>query len=243
MIKGIIFDLGHTLFRFTSDWETVSQTGAEAMAAWYKKKRIKLDVPAFVDAFLSARTAGWETATQTQAEVTAQQSLHKALEKVGAPPAAKSPAMLQSALKICFESEEAVWQLYPDALSTLKQLNQADYQLGLFSNATDDAFIQRLINKSGLRPWLSPTFSSAAWGWRKPRPEPFALIARRWSLHPSQVAMVGDTLAADILGAQNAGMTAILATMDEHPTNITNRHIKPDQTIACLADLLVQIKP
>ena len=44
MIKGIIFDLGSTLMRFTGDWEAVSREGVEAMATWYlKKKHISMD--------------------------------------------------------------------------------------------------------------------------------------------------------------------------------------------------------
>lgn len=236
MIKGIIFDLGSTLLRFTGNWPTVERAGAEAMAGWYlKKKHIRLDGAGLADAFLQERAAGRQVAYQTQQEVTARQSLHSALKKIDAPAAALS--LVEPAIKVYFEPEEAAWQAYPDAVDTLRRLTAEGYRLGLFSNATDDPFIQRLVNRSGLRPWLSPVFSSAGWGWRKPRREPFGLIAQRWGLLPRQVVMVGDTLNADILGAQNAGMHAILVTMDEAPSNDEHRHIRPDAVAHCLADL------
>ncbi len=236
MIKGIIFDLGHTLVRFTGDWETVKRQGAEAMATWYfKKKHIKIDAPGLVEAFIREREAGRQIAYQTQTEVVAQQSLRDALETIGAPASTKS--LVEAAIKVYFGPEEATWQSYPDTLDTLKLLKTQGYRLGLYSNATDDPFIQRLVNRNGLRPWLSPTFSSAGWGWRKPKREPFDLIARRWGLPPQEIVVVGDTLPADILGAQNAGMHSILVTMDEARANADHRHIRPTTVAGGLSEL------
>lgn len=240
MIKGIIFDLGSTLIRFTGDWHTVLHEGAEAMADWYlKKKHIKLDGAALIEAFIAERKASRITAEGTQTEVLAQESLRQALRKIGAPPAAESLA--EAAIKIYFAPEEAAYQPYPDALETLKRLQSQGYRLGLYSNATDDKLVQRLVNQAYLRPFLSPTFSSAGCGWRKPKREPFDLIARRWGLAPEQIVVVGDTLNADILGAQNAGMHGILVTMDESLSNEQHRHIQPaavTETLSALPEII-----
>jgi HAD superfamily hydrolase (TIGR01549 family) len=161
--------------------------------------------------------------------------LRTALEKIEAP--ASTHALIEPALKIYFEPEEMAWQVYPDAIETLKHLHRQGYRLGLYSNATDDAFIQRLINRNGLRPWLSPTFSSAGLGWRKPKREPFDLIAQRWRLAPAELAVVGDSLSADILGAQNAGMHSILMTLPENPSNHQPDPIQPTTCVDRLSDL------
>ena len=227
MIKGVIFDLGSTLLHFGDDWEAVARTGAEEMASWYfKTKHIKLDQSALVETFLTERAAGKQIADQTQLEVTAQQSLREALKKIDAP--ASTHSLVEAAIKVYFGPEELIWEAYPDAVDTLKQLKSQGYRLGLYSNATDDRLVQRLVNRNGLRPWLSPTFSSAGWGWRKPKPAAFNLIARRWGLSPAEIVMVGDTLNVDVLGARQAGMHSILVTMDEAPSNDENRHIQPD---------------
>jgi HAD superfamily hydrolase (TIGR01549 family) len=243
LIKGIIFDLGSTLIRLEGDWEALNRAGAEAMATWYlKKKHIKLDTAALVETFLAERTTGWETARREQTELPAQQALRRALQTIKAP--ATAEAQVEAAIKIFFGPEEAAWQSYPDAVDTLKVLKSQGYRLGLYSNATDDAFVQRLVNQCGLRPWLSPTFSSAGWGWRKPKREPFDLIANRWQLPPQQIVMVGDTLDADILGAQNAGMHSILVTMDENPANADRRHIRPTavaDSLSALPELVAQL--
>jgi len=236
LIKGIIFDLGSTLLRFDGDGEAVNQQGAEAMAEWFfKKKRIKLDGPALVEAFLTQRAVDFAQARQTQTEIVAQESLRRALQKIDAPPHAEPLA--EAAIKIYFALEERCWHPYPDAVETLKQLKAQGYRLGLYSNATDDALIQRLINQGKIRPWLSPAFSSAGCGWRKPKPDGFALIAARWGLPADQIVVVGDTLNADVLGAQNAGMPSILVTMDENPANGDYQNIVPTAVAESLSQI------
>ena len=141
-------------------------------------------------------------------------------------------------MRVYFGPEEDAWKAYPDAKATLKHLFHQGYRLGLLSNATDDPFIQRLVNRLELRPWLSPTFSSAGLDLRKPLREPFDLILSRWNMSPESVIMVGDTLNADILGAHNAGMQGILLTADESPLNDEVREaIIPDATIMALSEL------
>jgi len=52
------------------------------------------------------------------------------------------------------------------------------------------------------------------------------------------------TLNADILGAQNAGMPAILVTMDEAPSNAEQRHIQPTavvETLSALPEIIAQL--
>jgi HAD superfamily hydrolase (TIGR01662 family) len=241
-IRGIIFDLGSTLMYFDGDWEDVVGRGAAAMAAFFTRKRVRLDEAALAETFIAERQAGRQVAYRTDREVTCAESLQAALEKVEAPPAAF--ALIPEAVRVYFGPEEAAWKAYPDAKTTLKHLFQQGYRLGLLSNATDDPFIQRLVNRLELRPWLSPTFSSAGLRLRKPLTEPFDLILSRWNLPPESVIMVGDTLNADILGAHNVGMRGVLITADESPRNDEHREtIIPDATIAApreLPDLLEQ---
>lgn len=236
MIKAIIFDLGGTLIQLTRNPEEVIYEGAEAMASWFlKKRRIKVDAEALIDAFTAELAAADRMANETQTEVLAQDSLHTALNKIEASSSTK--AFIEGAVKVYFGPIEDAWQPFPDAINTLKRLKTQAYKLGLYSNANDDKHVQRLINRNYLRPHLSPTFSSAAWGWRKPRPEPFELIAKRWGLPVEQIVVVGDTLEADILGARNAGMASILAKMNEAPSNAAHVHLRATAAIERLADL------
>jgi putative hydrolase of the HAD superfamily len=237
LIKGIIFDLGDTLIELR-DTEAVARTGAEALVEWYlTKKRIKLDQPALVEAFLAERQRGIAQADQTQTEILTRHWLESALDKVEAPAKTKAGPLLDAAIKIFFEPAEKTWQPYPDAIATLKSLHSQKHRLGVYSNASDDAFVQRLINVNKFRPYFSATLSSAGLGWRKPRPDGFLLIARRWEIAPAEIVVVGDSLNTDILGAHKAGMPSILVTMRESPANDTHRHIVPTTSIARVSDL------
>jgi putative hydrolase of the HAD superfamily len=235
-VRGIIFDLGSTLMYFDGDWEDVVSRGAANMAAFFTRKRVKLDEAALAETFITERRAGREVAYRTDREVTCAESVRAALQKVAAPP--EAGALVPEAVRVYFEPEEAAWKAYPDAKATLKHLSEQGHRLGLLSNATDDAFIQRLVNRLELRPWISPTFSSAGLGLRKPLREPFDLILSRWNLPPESVVMIGDTLDADILGAHNTGMRGILIAADEAASNDDHRStIIPDATITALSEL------
>lgn len=235
-VQGVIFDLGSTLMYFDGEWEDVTSRGAEDMAAFFARKRVKLDGATLAETFLAERREGREVAYRTDREVTCTESLRTALEKVESPPEAYP--LMAEAVRVYFGPEEAAWKAYPDARATLKSLAQQGNRLGLLSNATDDLFVQRLVNRLNLRPWLSPTFSSAGLGLRKPKREPFDLIISRWNLSPESVVVVGDTLNADIRGAHNSGMRGILVTADEAPWNDEHREtVIPDGTIAALGEL------
>jgi HAD superfamily hydrolase (TIGR01549 family) len=235
-VRGVIFDLGSTLMYFDGDWEDVISQGVADMLAFFRSKRVKLDEAGLSEAFVAERQAGREVAYRTQREVTCTESLRAALEKVETSPEAFRLAA--EAVRVYFGPEEAAWKAYPDAKAILMGLSGQGYRLGLLSNATDDPFIQRLVNRLEFRPWLSPTFSSAGLGSRKPSREPFDLILSRWNLPPESVIVVGDTLSADILGAHNTGMRGVLFTADEPTWNDQDREtIIPDATIAALSEL------
>ncbi|MFQ5575706.1 MAG: HAD family hydrolase [Anaerolineae bacterium] len=241
MITGIIFDLGGTLLNFEGNLPDVERRGAENVAAWYiQKKRIKLDAGALAQAILTCRRRGMEVARRSQAEFLMRNGILKALQAVEAPQ--RAGRFATEATRVFFEAEEALHRPFPDAVETLKTLHARQIKLGILSNATDDALIQRLVNRNGLRPWVSPVFSSAGLGRQKPGAEPFRLIAKRWEMPPAQIAVVGDTPATDILGAKNAGMRSILIIRSPNqepvPLPYTSQSpIQPDDAIHALAEL------
>jgi HAD superfamily hydrolase (TIGR01450 family) len=72
----------------------------------------------------------------------------------------------------------------------------------------------------------------------KPEPHLFRVAVDRLGLPPRAVAMVGDTLATDILGAHRAGMSTALFAPDGPPPN---PNPAPDITVTHLPDLLALI--
>ncbi len=236
-VRGVIFDLGDTLIYFNAVWnDAVSRATAGEMAAFFTHKRIELDEAALVEIFIAEREAGQAVAERTHMEVTCGASLRAALEKIQAP--AEAFRLAPEAVRIYFKYGEAAWTAYPDAQATLRLLHRQGYRLGTLSNSTDDPNIQRIVNRLGLRPWLSPVFSSAGLGVRKPQRAPFDLILSRWGLPPEAVVMVGDTLNADISGAHAAGMRAVLITRGEAKSHEEpGPPIIPEASISALSQL------
>jgi putative hydrolase of the HAD superfamily len=130
---------------------------------------------------------------------------------------------------------------YPDALAALEALGKMGLRLGLISVASDHDLVERVLDRTGLAPYLDPVGSSAACGRVKPDPGIFQFVLQRWGSPPERCAMVGDTLGADVAGAQAVGMRAILVTMDPNPDNaLVAGRIRPDATAATL-EQVVQI--
>ncbi|MFQ6057457.1 MAG: HAD family hydrolase [Anaerolineae bacterium] len=235
-IKGVIFDLGGTLIYFDADWDVVTPQGAADLAAFLTGHGLALDQDAFARAFVEERGRASQRAEAEGVEYTARMTLQRTLAAFGH--VEVDDSLLTQGVETFFGPEERHWQAYPDAVATLRRLCDAGYRLALVSNATDDPLIQRLVDRLGFRPWLSPVVTSAAAGIRKPHPAIFTRVLEAWTLPPEACVMIGDNLQADIQGAQQVGMRGILVTMHEHPSNAQHgASIVPDAQASCLAEL------
>jgi FMN phosphatase YigB (HAD superfamily) len=118
-------------------------------------------------------------------------------------------------------------------------LRQQDYRLALISNASDDADVQTLVDKAGIRPFFEMILTSAAAGIRKPNPQIFQIVLEKLGVAADRAAMIGDTLGADILGAQNAGLFSIWITRraDAAGNRAHTGLVHPDVVIDTLAEL------
>jgi HAD superfamily hydrolase (TIGR01549 family) len=215
----VIFDLGHTLMHLDSSWSEIFERGASDLAAFLAKRTLdmgpgvgsELDGKTFAETLLEYRKEAFAQAEKTMREVTAEASMRATFERFGFPD--PEPALVRDAVDAFFSYERSRWLADPEAVEVLQVLADRGLRLALFSNATDDRFIQDLVDHLGFRPWLDPVLSSAGTGIRKPDPNAFAPILEAWGLSQPLgtrgVVVVGDTLEADILGAQRAGMGSV----------------------------------
>lgn len=236
---GVIFDLGHTLMHLGSTWPEVLQQGAADLVTFLAGQGLSRDGQAFAQAFLERRREGSRQAQETMREVTCEASMRWTLARFGLPD--PDPRLVRGAIDAFFAYEETCWFADEDALPLLEELAGWGLRLGLFSNATDDPLIQRLVDRFGFRRWLDPVSTSAQTGIRKPDPAALLPIVAHWNLPPHAVVMVGDTLAEDILGAQRAGLRSVWRRCREdarpEDTDPTNPGIAPDAVIHRLAEL------
>lgn len=121
--------------------------------------------------------------------------------------------------------------LYPDAIPTLKKLRSTGWRICFLSNAISDASDQP-------RP---PYFSFAevavhSWeiGYCKPEIQAFRAIEQRMKLAPHEIVSVGDSLRCDVLGALDAGWSAVYLPRTSTPSPLPHQV----STISSLPELL-----
>ena len=241
-IQGVIFDLGHTLMHLDGTWPEMFERGREDLVRFLERHQPEIDAEALAQAWLDRRRDGFALTQDTRREVTAESSMRWVLARFGM--ADPSQELLMGAIDAFFAYEQARWIPDPDAVPVLRALADRGLRLGMLSNATHDPLIQRLVDRLGLRPWLDPALSSARTGIRKPDPEAYTPILEAWDLPAASVVMVGDTLEADVLGAQRAGMHSVWlrARKDARQEDTTRPsgsrgQILPDATIERLGEL------
>jgi HAD superfamily hydrolase (TIGR01662 family) len=120
--------------------------------------------------------------------------------------------ILRRALGSMYAVAERNWYVEEDAISTLASLREDGYRLGLISNTSDDNNVHALVDQCGFRPFFDLILNSAGCGYRKPHPRIFQIALEHFSIQPGQAIMVGDTLEADIAGANSLGIYSIWIT-------------------------------
>ncbi len=101
----------------------------------------------------------------------------------------------------------AKWHLYGDTLDALSAVAEAGYRSCILSNHVPE--LRGIVDALGLGRAVGAVLSSGVLGFEKPHPRIFELaLAAVGSRSP--VYMVGDSLRADVLGANACGICGIL---------------------------------
>lgn len=236
-LEAVLFDLGNTLIYFDAQ-DHLDEVLHQADQALFLKLRahgyaIQSD---FQESFRRRMDLYYQEREVEFIEYTTRYVLRNLLEEQGY---LVNEASLIDSLHAYHQVTQSHWKLEGDTFQTLQHLVDKNIRLGLVSNAGDDADVQNLVDQAGIRSYFDVILSSAREGIRKPNPHIFWRALSALEAQPEQAAMVGDTLGADILGAQNAGLLAIWITRRaDTPQNKAHREtIIPDATIHKLLEL------
>ncbi len=101
---------------------------------------------------------------------------------------------------------------FADALGALPRLRERGALLVVVSNW--DVSLHEVLERIGLTPYLDGVVTSAEVGARKPDPAIFERALGLAGVPASAALHVGDTLAEDVAGAQNAGIAPVLIVRD-----------------------------
>jgi len=133
------------------------------------------------------------------------------------------------------------WHLFDDVIPALSVLCEAGWRHMILSNHVPE--LRSIVSRLGLDAWVTDVLSSAEIGYEKPHSEAFRQALNRAG-QPERVWMVGDNYTADVLGAEQNGVRAILVRRpDTRATRFATKlmevasFIQADAGIQRLADV------
>jgi len=100
------------------------------------------------------------------------------------------------------------WRCFDDVAEMLLRLAQAGYRLAIASNF--DARLTGLVHGLSGLAVVERSVVSSLIGFRKPSGDFYAALVRELNCDPAEVLMVGDDYDNDVLGARQAGLSALL---------------------------------
>lgn len=109
------------------------------------------------------------------------------------------------------------WEVFPDALPTLRALKHHGLRLAVISNW--DQRLRPLLRRLRLLGLFDAVVVSGEVGFAKPSPAIFEIAARRLRLSPNEILHVGDEPGSDLRGAREAGCQAALLARGRHSSS------------------------
>jgi len=160
----------------------------------------------------------WHTPDRPHADVSTPEGwwaglhpvLASAYEAVGVPPS-RARSLAGQVKDVYLDTDR--WVVYDDAVPTLERLSADGWTHHVLSNHVPE--LPALVASLGLDEHFETIHTSALTGFEKPHPRAFE-VALDAICDDERVYMVGDSLRADVMGAEAIGLPAVLArTVDD----------------------------
>lgn len=103
--------------------------------------------------------------------------------------------------------DPAAWHVFEDVVPSLGALDRLGWEHAVLSNHVPE--LSLLMSELGIRDRFIDVFSSASFGFEKPNAQAFR-YAQKVLGDPQVLWMVGDSFTVDVLGANRAGLRAVL---------------------------------
>jgi putative hydrolase of the HAD superfamily len=208
--KVILFDFGSTLIYTKDPWPPIYGRADQALAQVFQQAGLPLEIKAFSSEFETFLDSYYAERGTSPIERTTFSALHELLRQKGFTDV--PDFLVRAALDAMYAVTQQNWYLETDAIPTLTNIREHGYRLGMISNTSDDKNVQQLLDRWELRPFFETIITSAACGIRKPDERIFQLALDQIGVPAGQTAMVGDSLEADIQGANQMGIYSIWIT-------------------------------
>ncbi|MBX3083219.1 MAG: HAD family hydrolase [Anaerolineae bacterium] len=240
MLKAILFDMDDTLL----DWSQRSQDWGE-----YEREHLAYvlehvagsghtvqDIETFFQAVRTLASQSWIDAAINMRAPKYADAIEQALAQAGVPAGSFDHETLLRAYR--WGMMDGVLP-FPDVTEVLPILVSHGVKLGLVTNASTPMWSRDIeLEAAGILGYFSDCRISAVdVGYLKPHPLIFQHALEQLNVASSEVVFVGDNPEADVLGAQNVGMKAVLRLVRQMGSS-TAKLVSPDAQIQTLHELL-----
>ena len=195
MIRGVVFDLDHTLF---DRYGTLRKVLPSFYALFRDNIPADLPVESFVERFIPLEKKyillGWDKLLQACAEAGLLRSYTDHFRK--------------ETIDFIFHHFGEVVVPYSFTAPTLISLRNSGLKVGIITNGTSDLQSKK-IRLLDLEKYTDEILISGDIGIQKPDPEPFNVMSQRLGIPAEELMYVGDHPINDIDGSRNAGYTPV----------------------------------
>jgi len=236
-IRAVMFDLENTLMHAAAPdmWPEVIERGNQALMDYLCELGILKECDTFMVEFNQRLRKYYAERDKQMIETSTFVVLKELLAEKGY--TNLSDSVIRDSLDQHYAVTQKNWRLEKDAIPCLEALQAANYKMGIISNAGDDRDVQKLVETFGITSYFDIVLTSAACGYRKPHKKIFELALEYFNIRAEEVAMIGDTLKADIQGANQMGMYSVWITRRVENPSEDNLSVQPQAIIKSLAEL------
>lgn len=190
MIKGVVFDLDHTLFDRYATLRTV-------LPEMYKRLRHKIPENLSEKDFIEGLIAGEKQHIYYGWEYTADRLIEKGIFS----PGTKGQEVWHCLFKYCWPIAAVK---FPFTEPTLKKLRKMGMKIGILTNGEHE-YQTLKIKMLDIEKCVDEIVISGDVGAQKPEAKPFEVMSERLGIKPSELLYVGDNPLNDVEGSRNAG--------------------------------------
>lgn len=198
-IKHIFFDLDHTLW----DFDLNSKLAYKQI---FKEHELALDLEKFITIYEPLNLEFWRKFRENK--ITKEELRYQRLKTAfDACNFQVSDDQINLFADLYIEYLPNNNHLFPGCIELLDALKD-NYQLHLITNGFNEVQENKVV-KAGLKDYFELILTAEAAGIKKPAPEIFHIALERTGATIEDSIMIGDSYAADILGARGVGLPTI----------------------------------
>ncbi len=207
IVTDVFFDLDHTLW----DFERNSALTFERILA---ENGIGVDLMDFLTVYVPANYAFWKLYREEKItkEELRYQRLRSVFDELGHPISDETIYLLSDEYIAHLSSFN---HLFPGTVEILEYL-RPKYRLHIITNGFQEIQDRKLKN-ANIHGYFEQVINSEMAGVKKPDPMIFELALERAKTAPDRSIMIGDSLEADIQGAQAVGLHVLHFNSDNGP--------------------------